>query len=284
MSDDHENSLTVYRSDTRLHDAPFGVLRAMAGELWRHRWHISTKYRNDFKSRFNQTALGAIWQFVEPLLPISAYALLAYIAVFPTRDDMPALVYISIGITLWMLMVEMINRQIAAVQSNAAILNRTKYPLTGVLAAAFAQSTFETLVRIVAVAVIFALMVGAPPWRAIIALPMFVPMMLFAVGVGMILAVTNAVYRDVENIAGIIFRYGFFLSLTIFPLPAHPAIERFLWFNPFAVFIEAIRSALVFGDLPDPILVGAWSFVSILVFLVGCKLVYTMEPRLKGFL
>jgi lipopolysaccharide transport system permease protein len=284
---EHESSnqqMTIYRSQARLATNPFGALSELAQELWRHRWHISTKYSNSFRSRFEQTVFGMVWQFLEPLLPISAYALLAYIAVFPTRNDMPALVYIAIGITLWMLMTDIVTRQMSALQSNSAILNRTKYPLVAVLAEAFAQSAFETFVRVLAVVVIFALMVGLPPWQALLALPMLLPPLLLAVGAGMILSVLNAVYRDVENITQIVLRYGFFLSLTIFPLPAHPTIEKFLMFNPLAVFIEATRNALVFGSTPDPIVFGVWSGISILVFVIGANIVYVMEPRLKGFL
>jgi len=285
--DEHNASnqrVTVYRAQDRLATNPVGAIYEIARELWRHRWHISTKYRNTFRSRFNQTAFGMVWQFAEPLLPISAYALLAYIRIFPTRNDMPALVYIAIGITIWMLMTDIITRLMSALQSNAGILNRTKYPIVAALAEAFAQSAFETLVRLIAVVVIFALMVGVPPWQALMAIPMLVPAILLAVGAGMTLAIVNAVYRDVENIIQIVLRYGFFMSLTIFPLPSNPVIEKFLMINPFATFIESIRNALVLGATPDPIVFGVWCAISVLVFIVGCNLVYVMEPRLKGSL
>ncbi|MEE2525869.1 ABC transporter permease [Hyphobacterium sp. HN65] len=279
-----DRQVTVYRSQTRLAKTPLDAIDELVRELWRHRWHVSIKYKNTFKSRFNQTAFGIIWQFIEPLLPISAYALLAYIAVFPTRDDMPALVYIAIGLTLWMLMTDLVTRQMAALQSNAAILNKTRYPLAAVLAEAFAQSAFETVVRILAGCVIFGLLIGAPPWQAVIVLPMLIPPLLLALGAGMIFSVLNSVYRDVENIIQIIFRYGFFLSLTIFPLPSHPIVDRLLAFNPFAVYIDAIRNAVVFGAPPHALTFGIWTVLAVAIFIGGCNLIYVMEPRLKGFL
>lgn len=224
------------------------------------------------------------WQFIEPLLPISAYALLAYIAVFPERDDIPALVYISVGITVWMLMTDMVTRQIAAIQSNKGILNRSSFPLAGVLASAFAQSAFETLVRVAAVIFIYGFLIGAPPLEAILVIPMLVPMLIFSAGLGMLLSVLNIVYRDVESIVQILFRYGFFLSLTIFPLPDHPIANRLLQFNPFAVFIEGIRNVLVTGEFAGWLEFGLWSGVGCVLLIVGAKLVYVMEPRIRGFL
>jgi lipopolysaccharide transport system permease protein len=279
-----DERLTVYRPDTRVRDNTFQAVSRLGAELWRHRWHVSTRFRNEFKGKFNQTALGMVWQFVEPVIPISAYALLAYIAVFPTRGDMPALVYIAIGITLWMLMTDGINRQMSALHSAKVVLNKSNFPMIGVLAGGFAQSAFETLVRLAAVLVIYALLVGAPPWRAVLALPMLVPMVLFAVGLGMALAVLNVVYRDIENVVQIILRYGFFLSLAIFPLPDHPVVDRVLAFNPFAVFIDNIRTVLVLGTPADFPVFIIWSGVSLVVFLAGAKLAYVMEPRLRGFL
>ena len=276
--------ITVYRPDSRLRANFIEAAASVAGDAFANRWHIWTKFKHEFRARSNQTGFGAAWLVIEPVIPISAYAFLALIAVFPSRDDMPAVLYISIGVTVWTLMTDAVMKPMGAVLGNRTVLSKSNFPLAGILFSGFAQTAFDAGVRILCVAAVFAFTIGAPPWRAIFIVPMLIPILIFSMGLGMGLSIINVVYRDLQNIMQIVLRYGLFLSLVIFPLPAHPMLDQAMAFNPFAVFIDNIRSVLVFGELSDLQPFLWWSAASLLALFVGCKLVYVMEHRIRGFL
>ncbi len=69
----------------------------------------------------------------------------------------------------------------------------------------------------------------------------------------------------------------------LFPLTNIPLMAQISVYNPFYIFIESLRSVIIFGTIPHFYSLLAFCAASVVVFVFGCRLFQISEQRLKGF-
>ena len=249
-----------------------------------YRWQIWIAFKKDFVSSYSPTSLGFIWSIILPLIPVSAYVMLAQIKILKTSEDMPFVVYIVVGFTIWFFVTNTITSIMNSIQREKGILSKIKYPLISVILSNFGTVFFDLLVRVV-FSVIVLLFFGIDIQVSILLLPfMLIPLILFSFGVGMILLVLNEIYKDIKNFTDIFFRYGMFVSSVIFPLPSGGLIEQINNFNPFNTYVLNVRNFIVSGEFISTDIFLYTSIFSLLVFILAVKFIFLMENRLKAYL
>jgi len=121
-----------------------------------------------------------------------------------------------------------------------------------------------------------------PPVGALWALPVIASAAVMFVGLGLALSVTNIVVPDTARVVQVSAAYLVYISNVMFPLDRVPFLANAMRYNPFAVFIENARNCLLHGTFSD--LTGfLWmSGAGVIIFLVGARLFYVMEWRVRG--
>jgi lipopolysaccharide transport system permease protein len=276
--------LTTYSPQTRLHDSLWTILKHFFLEIKRTRWQIWVTFKRDFVSAYNQTTVGLLWSVVMPLIPISVYLLLAYLRVLRTTENMPFVVYIVVGMTIWTFLSGSLTSPILAIQKSKVVLETSKYPILAVILSNFGQMIYQTSIRIIFVVLVLIFYKISLSWNILLLPLLILPLALFSLSLGIILAIVNVIIRDVQNVVDIVMRYGVFLSSVIFPMTETGLIGTLNLFNPFNTFVIAVRNFIVFGQIPHLTVYLVTTGVSILLFLVACKVLYIMEYRLKAFL
>ena len=270
---------TVYNRQTRTKAGIAGGLLRLAEQGYRYRWQIAVNFWRDFRQIYSQTGLGLFWAFALPIVPVTIYVLLAKLRFLPQADGMDPAVYITTGVTLWFLFSGSVLQPVNSVKDKGGISARTEYPLIGVVLASFAQLVFDTFVRVAAVAGVFAFTQTIPAWAAILAPFLIVALLPLFFGAGLILSMANIAFADVAKVATVLLQYGIFISAVIFPLP-----ERFIMWNPFALAVDSVRDLLVFGTVNHPFHLAGLVALGVLVLLVGARVFYVMEYRVRGLL
>jgi lipopolysaccharide transport system permease protein len=274
--------LTVYRSDARVRSGPFRSCLELARECAAHRWHIWINFRQEFAAAHGGTGLGAVWNFVLPIAPIGAYTGLATLRVFPALEGVPAAAYISFGVTLWFLFAGVITAPMNAVQARHRTVAQTSYPLIGIVVASLGHVAFETLVRLVATAVLVVVVFGVPPAAGVMALLILLDGLVLFAALGLLASMLNIVAPDVSRVVQVLLTYLLFVSCVIFPIDGISVLASLRHFNPFAVFVDNIRHAALFGEINDPRALLAWSVVGVVMTLLACRVFYVMEWRVRG--
>lgn len=276
------SELRVYRADSRF-DAGYGAaLIALFREIADNRLQIRTLFMKDFRAAYRGAAFGVLWNFILPLVPISAYILLAELRVFPAREGLPAALYIASGATLWFLFTGLIRTPISIVASRTREVMKTALPLSSSIAASFAMLVFETAVRLVLLAVLLVVFQTPPAILSPLALGVALAGALFALSLGVFLSILNVVSPDIDRITGIVLTYGIFLSGVIFPVSSLGPLQALEIFNPFAVFIDAARGVLFFNAVPHPEALAAWTLAALALALVSARLFFIMEYRIRA--
>lgn len=273
--------IRIIRPDDRLNEGVIPAARHILRELVQHRDHISTAFRQDFRGLYHGTFFGIAWNLLLPLAPITVYALLAFHRVLPTFDGVDPASSVALGATIWFLLTGCIQQPLQIVRSRNAEVMRTALPLSAIVIAGFAQLLFDTLVRMAFVAAMILFTATKLHWSAVLLPIALLPAVLLFLGLGLILAMANVIYADVGRVTMIALQYGIFLSGVIFPVAHLPLSEILVW-NPAYVFIDEAR-ALFFHGLPETDwLFAVYASLGCAVFLLGCRVFYLMEYRVRG--
>ncbi len=281
MNRDIGKTLTVIRSDTRHNKGFFGSLAALFYEVYQYRDQIRSVYKKNFRNSYNGTGLGVAWNFILPLVPLTVYLFLSQIRVFPSFEGVDRATYVCFGVTVWFVLTGFVQVPMSIVASRTKEAMKTSIPLSSSIVSSFADLVFETFVRIIFVICIMVFMQLIPSATAPLVLVVFSAGFFLFFGAGLILSVLNAIYKDFERVTDIILRYGLFLSGVIFPIGKSDISILLSNVNPFAVFVNASREIVFEGYIVNWIPLLLWSSAGLIIFLIGCRLFYVMEFKLR---
>ena len=257
---------------------------ALIKEIRNDKWRIWEAFKRNFRSNYAETVLGVGWSLILPLVPIGVYVLLASMRVVTRAEDIPFVLYICIGVTVYGMATGPIQDTIGAIRGEGALLSKTNVGVITVVLSRFGQLVWDTLVRLVAIVAIMVWIGVTPSWGALLTPIAVIPLFVLALSLGLICGILNTVAKDIANIVGIIIRYGFFFSSVIFPMPTEGTLAKILLFNPFNTYVIEVRNLLVKGRIENLELFLITSAVSLAIFLIAAIALRRSEARLRSAL
>jgi len=229
-----------------------GWLSLNLREVWTYRELLYFLVWRDVKVRYKQTAIGAAWAMLQPLMTMLVFTLVfKRIAAIPS-DGLPYPVFALAALLPWNLFAEALSRSIASLVGQSNLISKVYFPRLIVPFSA-------TISGLVDFAVAFVLLLGmmiwfgiAPTW-GVLALPFFLFLALnAALAVGLWLSALNVRYRDVGYTVPFLVQLWMFASPVAYPVSMVPEKWRTLYsLNPMAGVIEGFRWALLGKERPD---------------------------------
>jgi len=86
---------------------------------------------------------------------------------------------------------------------------------------------------------------------------------------------------DMKNLAEIAFRYAFFVSNVLFPLPTTSWTVWLYRLNPFAVALNNARYFIVYGRPVSWVEVGGLTALAIVSFWMGSRLFFFAKEQIR---
>jgi ABC-type polysaccharide/polyol phosphate export permease len=277
--------MTIYTPQYRCHVGTLSAVKALWQQAKEYRWQIWLAIKKNIKQTYQQDVFGLFWSVVMPIIPMTIYIVLAHIKVFKTVHDMPFVYYIAMGMLVWLLMATTIHAILLSIKAEKAILTTTTFPVFPAILSRLGEVLHDTTIRLVVVALIVVWYnVDATFTKVFLALLSLFPAIIFALGVGMILALLDLVVQDTRRVVLLGLRYGLFVSSVIFPFPEEGWAGFINKFNIFNTYVNATRDLLYFGYIEDSALYLYTSLSSIFIFMLAAKLVYSMDFKIREFL
>lgn len=250
----------------------------------------------ELRGKYKRSALGWAWSLLNPLATMVIFTVVfrAFLRIEAPQSESTALrnfaLYLTCGLLPWNFLTNAVNGSIATLIGNANLIKKTYFPRE-LLVAAQVASFFVSLLLEISILVVAFLVFGnmVLPWVPL-ALLLFLMLALFVTGLGLVFAVTNVYFRDVEHFVGIIFQVWFYLTPIVYPLNLVP--ERSTLFgaeiptrslyllNPMAQFVEVSRDLLYDLQMPSIRVVAYLLAVSITSFFGGLAIFRRAEGRL----
>jgi lipopolysaccharide transport system permease protein len=246
-----------------------GWLSLELNDLWRYRELLYFLTWRDIKVRYKQTALGAAWAILQPLLTMVLFSVVfGYFAGLPS-EGIPYPVFTLTALLPWQLF------SYALTQSSTSLVNdknlitkiyfpRLVIPLSSVLSALLDFAI--TLLLLIAMMLIYQIPMT---WR-LLTLPLFVGFALAtAMSVSLWLSALNVQYRDVRYTLPFLTQFWMYATPIAYSATIVP--ERFRWLyslNPMTGVVEGFRWALLGTEslTIQPILI---SILAVLALLLG---------------
>ncbi|MDF1875018.1 ABC transporter permease [Sulfurimonas sp. SAG-AH-194-I05] len=244
--------------------------------------HSITFVKRDIKYARVDTKLGLFWVIFPPLVPLTVFIGLAALGIIRRSADIPFVMYIVIGITLYRFMTQFITTTVNVFRTERNALKNYNVPLIVLIVSQNAMTFFHLLLRLVLVACVV-LYYGVEARIDWLLLPVvFIFMVMFSFGIGTILAFKNLLYRDYSKGLNLLVLYMMFVSSVIFPFPKDGIIGFINHFNPLNTYVDFTRSLFYHGvENSNYIVLCITAFISFLLFLYACNLIYYSEKKVK---
>jgi lipopolysaccharide transport system permease protein len=254
----------------------------MVHELAEYRELIWRLMVRDIAGRYRQSVLGVFWSFLTPLFIMGVFVVVKNKNILPIGDTaLPYPAYVFIGQMVWLLFSQGITSAANSLISSGSLLAKINFPKEVLIISAIGQTVFDFFVRI-PVLIIILLWVGYTPRLTILFVPLIlVPLLLLIFGLGLLLAVFNALIRDVGNALNILLTALMFASPILYPPPTTWPLAFWInHVNPVSGFLIAAQDLAAKGSINDP--AGYFSAVlfSIVTLFVGWRVFHLIEPKI----
>lgn len=236
--------------------------------MQKYRFLIKQLVSRDFKAKYKRSILGVFWSFLNPLL-----TMIVQYVVFSNlfRFDIPYYpVYLLSGIIVFNYFSEACGMALTSIIGNATLITKVYvpkyiYPLTRIL-----SSLVNLLISMIPL-IIVTMLSGLHPTKAYLLIPlMLVCLAMFCLGLGMLLSAAMVFFRDIQFLWGVLTMIWMYLTPIFYPESILP--EQVVWvlkINPLYYFINFLRSCVIDGVSPEPVVYVQCFLISLCVLAVG---------------
>ena len=220
--------------------------------------------RNDFRSRYNGSAFGIVWGFIQPLVTVMVYWFVFQVGLRAGSrpDGTPYILWLICGIVPWFYFSEAL----------------------GSVTNSFIEIGSAWLVHVVftVLATVILNFYGyRADWFYFQVLYYMGAVTFLLVGVGLFLSSVTVFFRDMSQIVGIIIQVGFWVIPIVWGseiLP--PAVKLIFELNPVYYIVEGYRDSLLAG-VPfwaHPFQTLYFWSLALMVFLFGLRSFRKLKP------
>jgi lipopolysaccharide transport system permease protein len=262
------------RPRARAQQPPIVVLRPARGwglglaELWSRRELIYFFAWRDLKLRYKQTALGALWALLQPLITMLVFSVFfGRLAKVPS-SGLPYPVFTLAALVPWGFFSNAVSQAATSLVTNASLLTKIYFPRLAAPLASVLGCVVDFVIALalfVVVAAFYGIDLGP---RALWTPAFFLLAAIAAVGVGTWLAAINVEFRDVKYALPFVMQVWLLATPIAYPSTLiHGAWANVYALNPMVGVIDGFRWAFLGANLPlaQPVLTSTAAALALLV-------------------
>jgi len=235
------DALPVFRIDPSS-----GWVSLRLGELWEYRELLYFLVWRDIKVRYKQTALGAAWAILQPVLTMVVFSVFfGRLAKVPS-DGIPYPVFALAALVPWQLFAYAVSESTNSLVVSQNLIKKVYFPRLVIPVASVLAGLVDFAISFVALIGLMAYY-GIRPTPAIAILPLFILLAVAsALCVGLWLSALNVEFRDVRYTIPFLTQFWMFLTPVAYPSSLIPEKWRAVFgLNPMAGVVEGFRWALL---------------------------------------
>lgn len=242
----------------------------------------------DIKAEYAQSAFGALWDFVDPLVLAAIFALLMHRGVIDVGElNMPVALFAIYGVMIYQSFADSLTYTVSIIKRSKALLAQTLVPPEALILSSIYRALFFSLFRI-AILFVFSLgfsftstaqnqdvlsVIGFG--KCVLLFPLI---LLPGLALGVFLAPFNVIYSDVERGTRILIQPLRYLSPVLWPIPWATVATL----NPLAPIITNLRSLATADQMLSPASLVVPCVLFTGIFLVGWIIFHLSVPILAA--
>ena len=236
------------------------------GELWTYRELLYFLVWRDVKIRYKQTAIGAAWVLLQPLLTAAIFTVVFGRYADLPSEGVPYALMVYTGLLPWFLFANALTFSTRSIVENQALVTKVYVPRLFLPLVAVLAGLVDFLVGGVFLVVLMAWYGIVPPVQ-VLTLPLLVLFLVAtAVAVTLWLSALNVRYRDVQYTVPFLTMAWLFATPVAYSAELFPEdVRTWIGLNPIAGVVEAFRWALLGTEASASILLSVGVVVVLLV-------------------
>jgi lipopolysaccharide transport system permease protein len=239
-------------------------------ELWDYRELLYFLVWRDVKIRYKQTAIGAVWVILQPLLTAGIFTVVFGHYVHLPTNGTPYLLFTYAAMLPWLLFANALNASTRSIVDNQALVTKVYVPRILIPVAPVLAGLVDFAVGLIVLVALMARYQTLPSGH-VWALPFFLLFaMVASIAITLWLSALNVRYRDVQYTIPFLIQAWFFAtpiaySAAVFPLGIRPWIGL----NPMAGVVQGFRWSLFGNNIAQVGHLMLLSFGVTFVVLIG---------------
>ncbi len=247
--------------------------------------------RKDIRSEYSKSALGFVWDFLDPLIYGLIFCGMAKIRVIqPGSMGMPYPVFVIYGLLIYQTFSESVTKPMDIIRGSRNLINHLSVPPEALIISSFFRICFNSLFRIAAMLIVSVLLIptGLEIGMSTLSLTGFLKFLILfpfvilcGMSIGVFLSPFNTVYGDVGRITRIVLTPLRYASQSVFIVPKTGfPFNIVALLNPASPFIENLRSLATMNEFVDPTDLFVKIFLMVLLFILASVIFHLAIPVL----
>src|SRR5579862_8163836 len=226
-----------------------GWVALKLGELWEYRELLYFLTWREVKVRYKQTALGAFWAILQPLLTMLVFSLFfGKLAKVPS-DRIPYPLFCLAGLVPWNFFANALAQSSNSLVANSNLISKVYFPRPTIPLSSVLSGAVDFTISFVLLIVMMAFYRDVPPLRCVYLPFFFLLAFVTALGVGLWLSALNVEYRDVRYTIPFLTQFWMFATPIAYPSSLLSEPWRTIYgLNPMTGVVEGFRWALLGAD------------------------------------
>ena len=250
-------------------------------EVWDYRELLYFFVWRDLKVRYKQTAIGASWAVLQPLLTMLVFWLFFGKLAKMDTEGLPGPIFYYCALLPWTYFATAMQNATSIVVEQQRVITKIYFPRVILPISAVLSPLVDFAIAFV-LFVVLMVYYHMVPTRALVWLPAFLLLaILSALGVGLWLSALNALYRDVRYVVPLLVQFWLFASPIAYSSSIVPRRWRVLYgLNPMAGVVEGFRWSLTGRGQPPGVLAAASTVAVVFVVLGGLMYYHAIESTI----
>jgi len=247
-------------------------------QLWQYRELMYFLSWRDIKVRYKQTALGATWAVIQPLMTMVVFSIFfGKLAKMPS-DGLPYPLFAYAALVPWTFFANSLTQASNSLLQNSNMLKKIYFPRLVMPISSVISVTVDFVFAFI-VLIAMMLFYGILPTVNIVWLPFFMLLALgTALGGGLWLSAINVQYRDVRYVIPFLIQVWLFATPIAYPSSLLTEPWRALYgLNPMVGVVEGFRWALLGTETAPGTAVVVSSIMAGILLLSGAYYFRRME-------
>jgi lipopolysaccharide transport system permease protein len=239
-------------------------------EFWNYRELFYFFIWRDIKIRYKQTVLGAMWAVIQPFFTMVVFTIFfGNFAKIPS-EGVPYPVFSYSALVPWTYFSGAMAISANSLVGNSNLLTKVYFPRFAIPASAAFAGILDYFIASTILFGIMAYYHVPMSWNLLLWAILVIPLILMALGLGMIFSSLNVKYRDIKYTIPFLLQIWLFATPIIYPISMLPKKYKLLVaLNPLTGVIEAFRSTVIPNKQIDLWLLLYSVTVAIVLFIIG---------------
>ncbi|MGN1299293.1 MAG: ABC transporter permease [Candidatus Scatovivens sp.] len=203
--------------------------------------------KNDFRNRFANTSLGAMWGFLQPFVFMMMYVIV-FQFIFGMQGDggSPYVVWFLPGMAIWQCLNDSIMSASSSIRNYSYLVKKVVFPIDIIPIISLIGSSFVSIFLII-IALVVCTIFGYTP-NILMILYVIFALCAFIIAFTRLTSALTTLVPDFSNFLGILMQLFFWATPVVWSvsrLIEHPTILKIIQCMPFSYLVTAFRQAFM---------------------------------------